>query len=852
MKKRNIPRLGAFCVSMYFLTATAPFSLKAQSGLNDATFNKPDKTAAQGANGPVEVLANYGNKLLIAGNFSSYNGSTTNKLARLKADGTLDKTFNAGTGPNGKIRSILTLSNNKILLAGDFNRYNNLTAYGIVRLFPDGSPDLTFNFEYGPNKGIYKLAFQGDHILVAGNFKPYPETANNVIRISSSGVIDTTFHPQLGVLNDIQQMVVQPDGKILLAGSLLIGSSTNYCGVIRLNNDGSPDLTFQTYIISLGDYRQYIGALALETPGTILLASNVLADGAYYQGSLRRLDSSGNQLAYVSLFWTNSYLLQNDGKIVAAGFKQIARDAGWYVFQRAIVRLNTNLTIDSSYHFDDEKLYAQYPYTPQILTSVIQADDKVVIGGAFTETSGYVSNNIARLYTNGSFDTSFNAHKGSSGTILTSAVLKNGKTLIGGRFDFYNNSSAHNFARLNKNGQLDGTFQNGNGTNGKVYTIAVQSNNKILIGGDFTSYDGHTCHNIARLNPDGSFDQGFASVTPDDVVRKIKLDNAGKITVAGDFKSINGVPSPGISRLLTNGTVDNTFQLTINDFYTPAVYDFAFLPSGKLYVALNFKARYYRPVRAVLLRLFNNGNIDSTFTAPEFLEIYTIALKSTNKPVIGGYEQAWIGYNGFVAQLKNDGALDSAFQYSTLKSYLNGPVRTITALNNDKLIVAGDFSKNITSNLDHIALLNKNGSIDNNFIGTANGGIYTASVAANEQLFIGGSFSQYSTVPRNGAARIDISVNAYAPEVPATMTPLTENRSVNLYPNPAQSTIIAAHLKPGTIIKIFNTVGQELFSQSVLNETTSIDLSDFGNGVYFFVSEWEGERSFSKFVVNKQ
>lgn len=854
MKNSISQRLGAYCVSVFLLaTGTFPSPVEAQSGLNDATFNKPDKIDGQGANGPVEVSAKQNTKLLIAGNFTSYNGSTANKLARLEQDGAIDKTFNSGAGPNGKIRSILTLSNNKILVAGNFNTYNNYIKHGLARLFPDGSPDQSFTFGYGPNRGIHKLALQDDKILVVGAFK-YPNWygPDSLIRLNSNGDVDASFHPQLGKLRDIQQIVVQPDGKILLAGTVQIGSSTHYCGVIRLDKDGSTDPAFNLYTVSYGDYHQYVGALALESNGNILFANNVWVEDAVYEGYLRRLNSSGNEIAYSKTFWTNAYLIQNDGKIIVTGFKQLDRDAEWYVTKRAIVRLNADLSVDASFNFDDEKRYAnRFPLKSQILTSTLQADNKIIIGGEFSETSGYVTNNIARIHTNGSFDDSFNQHKGCSGTILASAVLKNGKTIVGGRFNKYNNVYTPNIARLNKNGQPDATFQPGRGTNGKIYTIAIQSNNKILIGGDFTTYDGHTCSNMVRLNADGSFDPGF-SVAADNVVRKIKLDNAGKIFISGDFKNINGVPANGIARLKANGTNDDTFQFVNDNDYDQDIYDFTLPSAGKLYVALNSKTNRFRPVRAVLLRLSNNGTIDNTFNTPEFAEIHAVGLKN-NKPVIGGSLPYWGSYSGFVAQLNTNGTLDSAFQYNTLKDLLNAPVRTITILSNDKLIIAGDFSKTINSTPDHITLLNKNGSINKNFIGSANGSVYTASVTSDEKLFIGGAFSQYTNLVRNGAARIDIEIGGNAPEAsPSAIMTSAENKDLILYPNPAQSAIHAGHLKPGSTIKIFNTVGQELYSQTLSNEEATIDLSGFSNGVYLFVSEQNGNRSFSKFIVNKQ
>ncbi len=89
------------------------------------------------------------------------------------------------------------------------------------------------------------------------------------------------------------------------------------------------------------------------------------------------------------------------------------------------------------------------------------------------------------------------------------AVQSDGKVLIGGTFTTYNGTSRGYVARLNSDGSLDTAFATGAGANSQVNSVAVQSDGKILIGGDFTTYNGTSRVRVARLNSDGSLDTGF-------------------------------------------------------------------------------------------------------------------------------------------------------------------------------------------------------------------------------------------------------------------------------------------------------------------------------------------------------
>jgi uncharacterized delta-60 repeat protein len=835
----------------------------AQDGANDPTFNKPDKIAGQGADNVVTVTAlQPDGKLIIAGEFMHYNGANVTKIARLKTDGSIDDSFNARGGPFGKINAVAVLPDDKILVAGDFTAFDGVPANGMVRLNANGSVDKTFATGFGANKGLYKLLVQADgKIVIAGNFiSGTPGLVKEILRINKDGSIDPSFHfyTAQDTLNSIQQMVLQPDGKILLAGDALIGSSSNYCAVLRLNSGGYRDNTFNGYLITYGDNRQYTPSLTLDMNGNILLASIVYSEGRVFNGRMIRLDAHGNYLGAVSLFWIRSVFVQNDGKILVVGFKYMDSDITWYSLKRTIVRLNKDFTIDSSYVFDDKKTYTNQ-YDADIATATLQSDGKIIIAGRFSETCGLITNNISRLTVNGNLDDSFNRHKGCNGRIWTSALQGDEKILIGGSFSKYNYQNLPNIARLKKNGEADPAFNVGTGTNGAIYTMAVQPNGKILIGGSFTSYNGHVCSNIARLNKNGDFDEGF-TIIADNTIRKIDVEGSGKIIIAGDFKNVNGIARRALARIFANGQLDESFNLPLSSPDPRRIIsacDFKITSRGQIYVIVNNRSRLNETRKTELMRLKRNGAIDSTFKTPEqiFYEIQTLDLNNDGKPIIGGLIQY---YNrpspqmGFAAQLNNDGSIDTAFHFKELTDVLTSGVRTITVLENDKVIIGGDFFKTSTSALDHIALLNKDGSVNDQFSEHADNPIYTAVRAVDDKLIIAGAFGEYSSTVRNGIARINVELPADSRfMVSPVISAERDEPGFSIYPNPASSFIHIENLKPGSAFRIFDVIGKEVFSGLSTDVINTVKISDYVNGMYFITAEVNGKMILNRFIVNR-
>ena len=113
----------------------------------NASFN-----TGAGFNSTVNTIAVQSDGKVIAGGlFTTYSGSTTNYLTRLNVSGTIDASFNTGTGFDGGVINTYIQSDGKILVQGTFSSYSGSVALGIIRLNTDGTRDTTFNLTQSIN-----------------------------------------------------------------------------------------------------------------------------------------------------------------------------------------------------------------------------------------------------------------------------------------------------------------------------------------------------------------------------------------------------------------------------------------------------------------------------------------------------------------------------------------------------------------------------------------------------------------------------------------------------------------------------------------------------------------------------
>src|SRR5207247_10878613 len=135
--------------------------------------------------------------------------------------------------------------------------------------------------------------------------------------------------------------------------------------------------------------------------------------------------------------------------------------------------------------------------------------DKIIVVSAISSFNSMPRPGIARLNTNGTVDLSFNTGAGPNHTVYGVALQSDGKVIVGGDFTQFNGQPRSRLLRLRPDGSLDPLFDPGATLDGAVRAVLVQTDGKIVVGGSFTSADGVGRNYLARFNSDGSLDAGF-------------------------------------------------------------------------------------------------------------------------------------------------------------------------------------------------------------------------------------------------------------------------------------------------------------------------------------------------------
>ncbi|TCZ74759.1 hypothetical protein [Flaviaesturariibacter aridisoli] len=699
----------------------------AQAGTLDLAFNTGDVGNGDGANNTVtSVLALPGGKTMVAGSFLQFNGISRRGLVRLLADGTVDNTFATATQATG-ISVMAAQSDGRLLIAGSFSNYNGTTIRFLARLNTDGTLDNSFLSGTGPNNSVTGMVVgSNDKIYLVGNFTQYNGVPRNRIAVlNNDGTLDLSFDPLGGLNNLVSAVALQGDGKILAAGNFTTYNGASATRIVRVNADGTMDGTF-----SAGTgFNLSAGTIAWRPDGSIIVGGSFSSYKGATANRLVKLDASGNLDATFAtnigsgpISAVNSIGLRADGALYVSG--------GFTAFNGVTSGRIVCLAPDGQL----QPGFASGTGFQNTVNSIsVQADGKLVAGGMFFSYQNRFASRVARVNGDGSIDAQFNATTGASSTVNAVAQQSDGKYLIAGLFSYYNGQEFERIVRTDASGAADPSFATGAGFNNTVRTVLQQPDGKILVGGDFTTYNGIPANRIIRLNSDGSADAAF--LLPggtDHNVHSIRLCADGKIIVAGNFSNYGGVATSRLIRLNSDGTLDNTFQapaidnvvqvvaiqsdgkvLAGGDFTSPATrlfrvnsdgsfdnslntgfgFDFtvdalAQQADGKLLVGGGFSSYDVESI-GFLVRLNANGTRDQTFNPGLDSWVYAIAVQPDTKILLGGvFGNAGGAASKGIARLEASGVADASF---TIGSGITGDVRSLQLLSDNKILAGGGF-----------------------------------------------------------------------------------------------------------------------------------------------------------------
>jgi uncharacterized delta-60 repeat protein len=646
-------------------------------------------------------------RMLVGGSFVTIGGQAAPRsLAILKSDGLLDTTFRVDSSLQvQEVYAAALQSNGKIVIAGWFKQLPVPISFSLLRLNSNGTFDDTFNPTY-INSQVYTILVDGEKIVIGGNFT---EPGSRIARLNQDGTTDATFNGiGSGPDGAVRSIARQSSGKYIIAGEFGSFNGISQVGLVRLNADGALDTSFVP-----GGYRMSKEVAVLKDDSVLLGGEDICGDNPFAwftaDGVLQSpLPTDPDLFQSITAFLP----LEDGGFLVGGWYSSWCFNSSPGQHNGQVWRYASDGTYYTMTSFGDDS---------DVLALALQRDGLVMVGGqglpAYSTQVG-VFDGLALLdLSNYGLEkvTTFTPLAGDEGEIYSLSRYADGRLLVAGNFSHVNSSPRFGLARVLANGTLDPDFhpyaampeqgwsnaalalpdgqavagygssslflidQNGNPTDLSTYnnydrvrTLALQGDGKVLVGSDFGL-------GVRRLKAD--FTGADGTFTPGDAYGSVYAlaVQASQIYVAGDFSKYNNVNVPGLVRLDGDGNIDSSFNPPdfLDDVNNPGtLYSVAPLPGGKVLVGGYF-ATVDGGEHPALVRLNSDGTLDTSFTSPTGVHtVKSISVQGDGSIWVGGIESSYFR-NPLVFHLNADGQVDTTFQNVYQAAHGDGVINAV-------------------------------------------------------------------------------------------------------------------------------------------------------------------------------
>lgn len=352
-------------------------------------------------------------------------------------------------------------------------------------------------------------------------------------------------------------------------GVIVVGSPVT----VTIREPGMSDNGFLAGNFAVGNSAR---SLAWQPQGGVVFTGGAtLVDDKPVQGLGRlyddgRLDAAFNQGPGMMPAAGRVVVRQPDGKLLFGGdFTSIRGEE-----VNRLARLSLEGGLDNGFDIGTGA-------NGEVRALAVLADGRILAGGYFTQFDGRSRLGLVRLHADGRVDEDFLAEPIPGISVMEVETLvpqPDGKVLVGGLIrtagsgQLFTGGLSSGVLRLLADGTVDTSFDIGAGAHElgntgvplRVQALALQSNGKVLVGGEFTGFNGVTARRIARLETHGQLDAGFQAAMgangPDNTVFGLLVQADGRIVVSGSFSQLGGVSRPYLARLLPGGAVDASFD----------------------------------------------------------------------------------------------------------------------------------------------------------------------------------------------------------------------------------------------------------------------------------------------------
>lgn len=841
----------------------------------DPGFNLP--TPVKAADTRVVRIQQDG-KILLGGSIQFYENQRVNNLVRLNEDGSLDESLALSLDSKGSVNHIELLGSGEIIIS-EFNRTTNcdiLTklsdsgkilisndslgdiksiciqnddkilitasrfkdgalAHRLHRFNSDFTLDDTFNQNNRFKDYASDIAMQGDSILVAASFSDNAFADSKVIRFAPNGSLDPSFSDESD-LDWIDEMTVQPDGKILLSN------------IVRLNADGSVDAGFNPP-----------KEVERTVSPPILQGSDILTVGHPYSDSegtfLRRLKADGSLDAnFVPVRLRDGFC--NACLALTTSDEIIMNDTPLGGNEYGLTKFSKDGLLDESFR-PEVGTYGEISFGDY-------KSGQLVVGGDFVRIGEVRTRNLAKINADGTVDAQFVAAPSLSAYPVMSQQPSDVKIIDS---NTYLAALGKSMLRLNERGEIMEQYT----YTRSGFTVPLNFSEKINLLPDGRIVTA-SVNGIVVLNSDGTVDSSFVIPKPNGRSTLYDFDIQSDGFLWGtNFTQVNGIDANGWVRLNYDGTVDQTFNVGsgANDIVT----NINVLENDNIIITGRF-SQFNGVAARRLVKLFKGGQVDKEFTknysatTPEYY--FSFSSNSVNTNFRDGFiisARDWYGYT--LSFLKNDGTFDSNYRLPDKiesveeeifpvvtnsdsiilfsKFQINGnstPSFALRLIFNSKPTITGTTSSLVTLQETPISL-----SLDDLIVTDVDNTYptdFTLSIYDGDNYSLDG----FQVIPSPGfVGKLNIPVKVsdgtnesdlfyFTIEVVAEdqITALEDtiaSNNVYFYPNPVDEELnVEVNDWIGGTISIASVSGKHIWTKQIVSPSMTIDLESVNSGVY--------------------
>lgn len=804
-----------------------------------------------------------GKFIVLGGGISAYKNFVypASSLYRLNADFTPDTTFNVMVINN--VYDFDVQSNDKIIIVGNFSSVNGVSVNKIARLDSNGFFDSSFIF--ANTTGLANFTIYGLHavkilssgkILVGG--KVNISGKGDLFRLNSNGTFDNTFSSGVSAGNNTISYVI--DFEIDTSGKIVYMTSRDLDGLGTTVNDvvfnvgrrlanGTNDTTFNipnTFFSGNLILNGSLPKIRFQNDGKIVIKT-------YYSvgNSCWRLTASGtlDTSFTVPICSSIDYEILDDGN-----FLLVNSTGGFSVYNAAGTLLSSNTNEEN---IKISKIFLQP--SVEVITSISW---EVPPPQGITQTaynSKLVvynqSGNLIPTTQKGTYYAGKKIIKNNNNEILVLGNIK----WDGGVKNHFGIKLLNNQGELVIHPNLENFLNNNIDFNDKTNYIEnglVQSDGKIILlkakrytnsGGNYYGYD------LIRINSDYTVDTSF--ITPYTNFG-ISSNTDTFMTLDGNNKLLlNNVSNGKIMRLNSDGSPDYDFVNNQLGFNTNNINCIKVLPNGKILVSgqfTGFDVNMGNPtVLKGIVRLNNDGAYDPTFNTniDSYSTITAIDFQSDGKIIIAGD----IRYNNVnwysVSRLNQDGILDTSFNSINYQVPLKRISTMKTLPDNGVIAIMNEFYSGTTFLIESSLLkLSSNGTIDTSFnIGTGFNSIINDVLPQSDgRILVTGDFDKYNDIWCNGTIRL---IGNYNPLTQTNFNDISKSNII-LFPNPVENNLNISKKEEIEIssITIYNMLGQIVVAIPNAKNVEIVDVSSLKSGNYFVKINSDKGNSNTKFI----